>query len=690
MQVHIFPTWFSAPFLRWLLPFLGGLYTAEWVSFYYATLGLSLSLGILIAWNFLRPSYKIKSALLPGLLLFIAVFCLGRVVWQTRSLAADSHYSGHIPEGRYSLVCTIVSSPVMTRAHHRKWLAKWESVYANGGWKACRGYCWIYMKKEFDAVQYPLRSRVILRADMKRIPHSGNPGAFEYADYAQRQGISHTSWIQPAQCLLVDSSRWHPAQTLGQLQAYLKHALYTSLRDSVLAGFATALLMGDKAGLSEDLTDTYMRTGLMHVIAISGMHLNLIFWCIQRLGDTLGKGRKAKDRVALMAIPLLWIFTLLTGAGASIVRAAIMCTLMIFGSVGRSPASLLNSWSAAAFIMLCWEPNWAYDAGCILSFGALLSLFLFQPILQKICVSPNPLIHQLGGLTAASMAAQFMTLPYAVFLFHQFPLYFLFANLWAVPLSSLILILLILLVLCFPIAWLSSWIAVAVSQSLKWMNAGVATLSQWPFALWQPLQIDLSQMWLGTAVMLCLYAWYKERSNAWFWLTAGLTALIFFIRTKDVRVAEGRHALWIPYGTKLPAMVLLEGRQATVWTDTILHHDSYARDQIFNPAFISLRTHSIQLYELPKSSLLQFKIKDQSVCWCYGGKPPPLVQAPILLLSKQYRYWSLRTIAQTAPRLLILDTSVPSWLQEKWINEADSLRLPLHVISREGACWIPL
>ena len=152
------------------------------------------------------------------------------------------------------------------------------------------------------------------------------------------------------------------------------HALTTYIPGEKEAGMEEALLVGYKDFLEKDLVQSYSNTGVVHVIAISGMHLGLIYW-LQNLLFITFKGRKKLSWVkAVCIISGLWLFALLAGGGPSMLRSAVMFTCIIIGDNLSMKAFIYNSLAAYTFILLCFNPGWLWDISFQLSYIAVLSI----------------------------------------------------------------------------------------------------------------------------------------------------------------------------------------------------------------------------------------------------------------------------------------------------------------------------
>jgi len=217
-----------------------------------------------------------------------------------------------------------------------------------------------------------------------------------------------------------------------------------------------AMSLGWKTGLSGDVSEPFMRSGTMHVFAISGLHIAFITLMIVGVLRCFAVPRSF---CALVVIPLIWAYTGITGWQASAIRSTIMSTVIVAGWSLQRPSALLNSLAAAAFIILIWDPQQLFQPGFQLSFGVVLSLALMAPVLtrwKEQLLQPDPFLPDalrsrrerwtragvnvvLTGLTT-SLAAWLGSIPVVAYYFHFLTPSSLIANLVVVPLSSLALL----------------------------------------------------------------------------------------------------------------------------------------------------------------------------------------------------------------------------------------------------------
>jgi competence protein ComEC len=273
-----------------------------------------------------------------------------------------------------------------------------------------------------------------------------------------------------------------------------------------------ALLFGHTQDLDKDLRQTFAATGTSHILSISGLHFSIIYGILYFLFSFLGNHKKGKILKQAIILPLLWLFVFLTGMGPSVIRAAIMISLWGFGNAFLYKSFTINTVGASAFLMLLYNPFNLYDVGFQLSFSAVIAILLINTHLVKLHESRNPAVRYVWELSCVSTSAQLGTAPLSMYYFHQFPLLFLVTNLFAIPMTAIILCLipLSLLLQCLPEN--HSWLMWPVNQSLNGFIAGLEKIEEIPNHLIDGIFLnEVDVICIACYVILFLLLMIKKR-----------------------------------------------------------------------------------------------------------------------------------------------------------------------------------
>ena len=271
-------------------------------------------------------------------------------------------------------------------------------------------------------------------------------------------------------------------------RAKLLDRLSESGVDGSAYAVVAAMALGDKSQLTTELRDAYAISGASHILALSGLHLGIIYTLLSLL-----LSRRRWQMVSQIVIILsIWLFVFLVGLSASVVRSAVMVSIYALLSLGHRDKLSVNTLAFAAIVMLLFNPMSLFDVGFQLSFMAVLAILLFYPLFESVWSQPflfdRRLFKWLWTMLAVSCAAQIGVAPLIAYYFGRFSCYFLLANLIVVPAATLILYLSLLVLLIPSLAYLLIYIVDALNQLLSWIamlpGASIEGLHPTPLQVW--------------------------------------------------------------------------------------------------------------------------------------------------------------------------------------------------------------
>ncbi len=296
-----------------------------------------------------------------------------------------------------------------------------------------------------------------------RVTNNGNPCEFNHTRYLEGQGIRYMAFFRAA-----DITGFSP----GKRRSVRESSLITArrmtdtfsragLRGEEL-GLIMALTIGDKELLEKERLTSFSRSGAMHIMAVSGLHVGMISMALSWLLFFLrGKLRRARP---LVIVPVLWGFAFITGLSPSVLRATIMFTFLQAGNLLGRPAAAMNNLFASAFIIIAAHPGVIFEAGFQLSYLAVAFIIAFYAPLYRLIRTRNRILDYLWQMTAVSLAAQAGTLALSVRLFNIFPLLFLVTNIIVIPISFVVLLLAMALLIVSPFPPAASFLAMLLDH----------------------------------------------------------------------------------------------------------------------------------------------------------------------------------------------------------------------------------
>jgi competence protein ComEC len=439
------------------------------------------------------------------------------------------------------------------------------------------------------------------------------------------------------------------------------------------------MIIGYREDLDKELLASYVNTGVVHIIAISGLHLSLIFIIIDFF-VRISFGKKRTDVVGLfITIPILWGFAILTGSSASVIRSALMLTVVLISKALNKKTNGLNALMASAVILLLHNPEMLYDIGFQLSYTAVASILIFDPIIKKSIYAQNILLKKSWEMISITLSAQLLTTPLTIFYFHQFPILFLFTNLVAVPLSSIILISEILL--CF-VAMLNLSIIIPAEitrQLINWLNVYIQKMEHIPFGMIKHLYIGLPTLCLIYFFLIVFFRLIQHANFKNIKYLAVALLMISMVQLADIinHKKYNRIVVLNVYGKT--CLLFQKGQTGVIATNMNLQENKKAlielRDQlgavywIKNFQFVSVPT-APSILTLDVEKITRNTQKNISKVMVITGSP----------------HIQLKELPNQEEKELIIiaDGTNKLWKIQQWETEADRLLLHFNSVAKEG------
>ncbi len=430
---------------------------------------------------------------------------------------------------------------------------------------------------------------------------------------------------------------------------------------------------------------SYSNTGLVHIIAISGLHLGVIYMLLLFLFDNISFVRRLPLIKWLSVLVLLWLFTLMTGASASVLRSAVMFTCIILGKVLQKRASIEQSLAVSAGLLLAYNPFFLWDVGFQLSYLAIMGIVGTQRFFQTAWYSKYVILQKTWALLSTTLAAQVFTFPICIYYFHQFPNLFFLSNLIVVPLSTLLLFGLLLLICVSPFGAIALWVGNICSVLIDWMNQIVQVIDAIPGSVSQPIYANVYTTIALYGCVCSLWYWWSHQHNRAALYSLGSFFIFVSIHVANELAVNQQKKIIVYHIPKQSAIDVLyqqqcmligpqqlTAAQAVKNTRIFFHaweskHPIPAFRQTGNYfAFASARwmvlDRHMQLPELPPTTCIDFVVLSNN--------------API----------SIRSIQQTLhPAIIVFDGSNSLWKIDKWKKECEAVFLPCYSVPEKGA-----
>lgn len=349
----------------------------------------------------------------------------------------------------------------------------------------------------------------LFRGEMSAIRNRGNPGEFDYKSYMARRGYYYTLYVG-------DISN---AKILDNRSIRIKY-LPLRIRQKIMSGWdhedediavLSALTLGNKTLLDRETKRSYAYAGGMHLLAVSGLHVGMVWWILDILIRVPASRKFWRSIKLLLILAILWFYAGITGLSDSVTRSVTMFSLVAFSKSVDRNSNIFNTLFLSAFILLLLKPSRQMEPGFQLSYLAVFGIITIQPLFISICNRKSKILKYFLELVSVSIAAQLATLPLSLLYFNQFPVWFLLTNIVAIPLVSIILA---LFVLFSPFLIFRPDIEVFTSvlwQLVHLLNTLITKISALPFSVISEIAISPTSALLIFLIEISLIALFYYR-----------------------------------------------------------------------------------------------------------------------------------------------------------------------------------
>ncbi|HJV18618.1 MAG TPA: ComEC/Rec2 family competence protein [Sediminibacterium sp.] len=665
--------WYRLPFVRATLALITGITIGRYAAIapLFLTATAVTVTGLFIGYHLLSLQQQFRMQWIAGTTIHLVFCCLGCRLMQLHTKTPRPFLQLPIP--------VIVQEP-LSRAG--------KTFKTTGVTPTGKTFLYFSDTRANPAIQPG--TELLLLKKPAIITATGNPGGFNFREFAATQEIFYQVLLHPAEFRITGK---RPTGVMEQwiltLQKKILHTLNSYIPGKKETAVAEALLIGYRKNLDKELLQAYSNTGVVHIIAISGLHLGMIYGLLLFLLKPLNAIKGCGWLKPLIVLLIIWVFSILTGASASILRAAVMFSFVIIGAELHRSTFLFNSLAAAACCLLCYKPLLLWDIGFQLSYAAVLGIGLFAKPITGLLFTPNRLLQHCWQMAAVTIAAQLLTLPLLLYYFHQFPYLFILTNFIAIPLSGLILYLEIFLLIISPFNAVALYAGQYTGFLLSVMNRIISNAALIPFGVSDQIQINLVQVVLLYLLIAMLGVWLMLKQPRA--LLAAMTSLVAFagVAVYGKITAMQQQKLIVYAIPKTTALDILEGNTHRYLGSPAVYKSPLLVRNYLNPT----RT----LYRATRATALTNTIVRAP--FLFGGSKTILIVRPglpfpfkpfqhkidLVIISGNPNIKLDEIHRYTNSKYYVFDSSNDLWKIEKWKKEAENLHLRRHSVPDSGA-----
>ena len=452
--------------------------------------------------------YRYKGFIGAGFYFFMFVFG-GLWSMMNNESRSENYYAGK----RGQFLRIIIDEQPQLKNRILKFKAKVNFCYHDlqGAGKLATGSLMVAIRTDsLNKLLLAYGNELIIPYKIKPVKSFETGSDFDYKSWLAAQNIYHQTFIRQNELVTISHHRGNPIIDYALKLRKNQVAYYRKIiRDNEAFAVATTLILGYRSDLDKQTLANYSRTGTIHALSVSGMHVGLVYLVLNWMLQFMNRKRGFESLKVVIITLAIWFYALLTGFSPSVLRSVIMLSVFIIARLLNRNTDSYNILAFAAFCLLIYDPFLIWNIGFQLSFLAVLGLIWIQPMIQNWWQPKQNWGYKLWGVIAMSLSAQLITFPFSVYYFHQFPLYFLIGNLF-ILLPITLLMYLGIVILIFKIEAL----APVFEWFIRFTNSGISLISKLPLASINDIhinQFELTVLCLGIGLFILACAQYKKK-----------------------------------------------------------------------------------------------------------------------------------------------------------------------------------
>ena len=563
--------------------------------------------------------------------------------------------------------------------------------------KTCKAMA--YFQKDNVSLNLRYGDWIGFKIPLEEVALPKNPSEFDYKKHLERRGVNYSVYLKSGEWLDTGVRQINPIFAFAyRFRQNLLDALQRCGITDDEFGVGAAILLGYDESLPAQVRNNYVAAGSMHILCVSGMHVGVIYLLASFLLGLLGKGKHIAFIRRVTLLFLIWFYALITGLSPSIMRSSLMISFMVFGELIHRKGFALNSIAASAFVLLLINPNNLFAIGFQLSYGAVIGIVLLQKPIYNLLYIKNKWLDKAWEITAVSLAAQVATMPFTVYYFNQFTPYFWLSNLLMTPLSFVVIFMGMLLLMLSWAPWVSVALGKLVWLCLHLMNGLVSGIERLPMSLVKGLYMNDFQFVLSLILLLLLWLFVNLKRKRM--VMELLTVSAVFAVSLAWRSQQLSHqSQVVVYSLRNhTAISVVDGFDQVLLCDERLLDEPSAIDYSLKGYWAERQLPmNPSCHALTEDFADGLVLKRKNLISVHGLLlalwEPALTQVntriPVdyLIVREKQRPDLKRAAGIYQIGILLIDGSVPEYLANEWIRQAEILDIPYRNL-REGAVII--
>jgi competence protein ComEC len=544
---------------------------------------------------------------------------------------------------------------------------------------ASSGLILVNLKKDTLKSLYTIDDLLLVSSKTKRIPAPLNPYQFDYSNYMRTGGVYHQIHISKRDIIFSKKG----LSTLRGRAEKIRNFIIEKLRVSPMTpdelSIVQAFILGQRKDISKQVYIEYAAAGAIHILAVSGMHVGIIYIILLLIFSPLKGLPYGLFIQSVLIVISLWGFAFLTGLSPSVIRAVTMFSFFAFASLINRKTNSINTLFLSYFLLILINPLWIFHVGFQLSYLAVFFILWILPLFNKLYNPQNFFIKKIWDILMVTIAAQLGIIPLSLYYFHQFPGLFFLTNIVVLPFLGILLGAGLIIIILAVLNTLPDWLALSYNFLIGSLNSFINWVANQDAFLIQDIHFSIALV-LGSYLMIFSFVllWKKSSFNRILNCLLSILILIGILIWEANKNSDNQLVFFHKNRTSL-----IGYKQNTAFV--LFRNDSTLNFQDSYP---------IKGYRVEKN-ISQYSEEKLPQIFSYRGKIilrldslgiyPKTSKVDIVWLSFSPQVHLERMIDSLQPKLIIADGNNYISYVYRWRKTCNEKKLPFHFTGTEGA-----
>tara|TARA_B100000497_G_C7676077_1_gene408441 strand:+ start:102 stop:2132 length:2031 start_codon:yes stop_codon:yes gene_type:complete len=641
----------------------------------YFYLAIVLYTSLLIIW-FISKDHLFQTTYF-GILTYTCFFFLGAVTYQINLPEFQKHeyYPTDSIGIKENILQLKVKEVLKSDTYNSKYMA--EIIAVNNNY--FNGKILLNIKKDSFEKILNIDDLLLISSKIKKIYAPLNPHQFDYSMYMKSLGIYNQVYSSYQSFL----NQYKGKPTLRGQASKIRNQLIKKLNNSALTpneiSIVKALILGQKKDINKQLYSDYAAAGAIHVLAVSGLHVGIIYFILITLLRPLKRLFKHELIISIIIVISLWGFAFLTGLSPSVIRAVTMFSFFAFAKAINRETNTINTLFLSYFTLLIINPLWLFHIGFQLSYLAVLSILWLLPLFNKVYCPKNYFARKIWDIFTVTLAAQTGIFPLSIYYFHQFPGLFFMTNLIILPFLGVLLVGGIILIILSIFNVIPEWFALTYNYLIKFMNSCIHVIANQKLFLFQNITFSLYKVFASYLLIISIILFwnYQNRKNSLFF-AVGLS-ILFSVSIFD-NYSNSKNEL----------IVFHKNKQSIIGNKNNSVLNLYSSDSKLNIG----NSYPIKAYKVAKGIKYYSEIKSPYI-FKYNenlilvldslGIYPDSNKIDIVILTYDPKINLNRILESLQPKMIIADGSNHKSYVKRWKKSCTKKNIAFHFTGTDGA-----